>query len=151
MAKKQFQLSRASLKYCIEILTSIVKDDGVFNIEISEWRDRGTDAQRRTYWMWMGEIAQWAIARGLTQEVWSGGKRILVKEWDKDFAHEFVMRYFYPKNEGGSRKSLTAILKDKGDMCHLLDQLVPWCADKGIFLTIPQKHYYWEHRNEQGI
>ena len=72
------------------------------------------------------------------------------KDWDKDFAHEFVMLYFYPKNEDGSRMSLREILKDKSNMCYLLDRLIPFGAERQLMFTIPDKHYYWKYKQEQG-
>lgn len=150
MKKQEFQLSTASIKFVFEFLTNLVSTGKSFKIEISEWRESGTNSQRKTYFMWMGEIADGFNKMGLTQQIYSNGKLVMEKPWDKDFAHEFIMKYFYPSNEDGSRMSLREILKDRGAMCHLLDKLTPWAAEKGIFLTIPNKHWYWEHKNEQG-
>lgn len=149
MKKQEFQLSSNSLKFVVEFLTKLVMTGKAFKIEISEWRESGTNSQRKTYFMWMREIADGFNERGMTQEIYSNGKLIMTKPWDENFAHEFIMLYFYPKNADGSRMSLRTILKDRGAMCHLLDKLTPWAAEKGIFLTIPNKHWYWEHKNEQ--
>jgi len=155
MKKQALQLRSANYKYVCEMLRKACDSGKTFKLELSEWRAKATDAQRGTYFMWMQELADWANANGMMQHIYStdqNGELKLVdkKPWDQNFAHEFTMKYFYPKNEDGSRMSLTVILKNRGEMCHLLDQLYPWCLDKGCYLTIPNKHWYWTHKRENG-
>ena len=157
MAKQPaIQLTTGNLKWVVGKLTELVQSNKAYKLEISEWREKGTTSQRNTYWMWMGEVSNWANGCGLKQKVYTtdiNGKPRLVatKDWDKDFAHEFIMLYFYPKNENGSRMSLTEILKDRGEMCQLLDRLNVWCIDKGFSLTIPDKHWYWKYKRQEHL
>lgn len=150
MRKQTVQLSKPSLKYVIERLTELADTGKAFQLEITEWRKKGTDQQRKTYWLWMREIADWAKEAGIKQDIYVKGKLVARKDWDKDFSHEFIMQYFYPKNEDGSRYSLKEVLKDRGEMCALMDRLNAWCAEKGIFLTIPRNHFYWEYKNQSN-
>jgi hypothetical protein len=155
MKKQEFQLRTANLKIIYDLLEKACESGKVFKLELSEWREKATDTQRGLYWRWMEEIAEWANSCGMKQQIYTTdpqGKPRLVgeKPWDKDFSHEFIMQYFYPKGEDGKRMSLTVILKNRGEMSYLLDRLNPWCLEKGFSLSIPNRHWYWENKRTNG-
>lgn len=121
-----------------EILFAAEADN--IKITISEWRDKGTDPQRRAWWVIMGQVAKWMDSNGIQESVYItvNGKpqKITDKPPSKDFAHELTMYKLFPVEKNGRRKSLVKVMKDKYLMCETLDRVFAYYAERGCHLTL---------------
>ena len=115
--------------------------DGAVDIRVGPAKKERTDPQRRTLWMWHGEVASELTLRT--------GKR-----WTKDDVHELIfLERFMPAFElplpGGEVKRRPMRTSDKKAPEHCeetdprkiitngMDQYLAWVTEMGIEVTVP--------------
>lgn len=147
---KGFCLCADTLKVFKEVVSNMVLTDKRYMVDISEWKDTGTSAQRRVWWVLMGSVAQWMRSKGIVNQLTvgtpSGNQTISTKQADKDFAHELVMYQLFPVNSDGKRKSLTEVMKDRQLMCETLERVFQYFAERGLILKLEEKDPFGYHK-----
>lgn len=103
---------------------------------IRDWQPPRTDPQRRTLWMWHGEVAADLSIR-------------TDRRWTKDDVHEalFIPRFMPPHEselvdpdtgEIISRPKRTTEAR-KDEITDAMEQYMAWCYQQGIEITVPEE------------
>jgi hypothetical protein len=118
----------------IKQVLTIGRDAGeAVSLTIAKWEPKRSDPQRKTLWMWHGEVAAELSIRG--------GMR-----WSKNDVHEIVfIEKFMPHKElidpqTGEIKSrpLRTSEAKKSEISEAMGKYVAWAYENGIEITIPE-------------
>jgi hypothetical protein len=136
---------RRAAKMAVQALKNAVKEPNPVEVVIQDWKPPRTDPQRRTLWMWHGQVASELTIRT--------GKR-----WDKDSVHEIIflarwmpqIEYTIPdtgevirrpmrtsdKPPEGEERSTKEIISDA------MNEYLAWIYGMGIEVLVPE-NYNW--------
>jgi len=127
-------------------------DDGQKRIVIEDIPNPASSSMRKTWFMWMGQIAPFMSSRGAKMPLYIApdGRYIGEREFNKDDAHEMFCQKFGGVNDEGERVIRFSSKSDKHDALHAMEQILEWSTERGLVLTIPEKGEFMKLQREQN-
>mgnify|MGYP000218137650 FL=1 len=113
----------------------------------------------KTWRGWMGETAKEMAARGITMPLYYDTKGIAHgrRPFNADDAHEMFIRTYLGVDEDNERfktaikgETDEEIQEQRGKMLHAMDRHIEFCAERGIFITIPNDDERAKLKREQS-
>jgi len=113
----------------------------------------GSQSMLGTWWMWMGQTAEFMAANGCTMPliIKPNGEFSGSRPFAKEDAHEYFTEKWLGSDEQGNRLSWSKdkskpdrTIADEGQRHHALSMHDQYCTERAIKITIPIKSEYRE-------
>lgn len=146
---KDFKLTLSSVGCFVQELTKLLHSNPnkLYRVNVVEWREKRTLSQNSLFHLWMSTLSKSLIDKGRSDATPEFCKDLMKHTF---LGYKRVERVNAVTGEKQTIDSLKHTSKtDVGEMTYFMDQVYAWCADKGIFLEIPEDSEYNKLRLEQ--